>query len=104
MDRGTPEWFRFVAQQKSIIEARIAKYTNVDTLKKDMEEMERPSHYQNYKSNSVSPYLLEALERLHKGKYGICVVCTKQIPMQRLELVPGALSCVKCDSQKPRIN
>jgi RNA polymerase-binding transcription factor DksA len=37
----------------------------------------------------------EALQRIERGKYGRCVVCGKEIPAARLELVPETPYCVE---------
>lgn len=37
-----------------------------------------------------------ALERLEKGRYGICAQCGGQIPVHRLRIVPTAKLCVDC--------
>lgn len=37
-----------------------------------------------------------ALERIKKGKYGICEKCEKPIPKGRLEAYPQAELCAKC--------
>jgi RNA polymerase-binding transcription factor DksA len=37
----------------------------------------------------------EALGRLERGEYGRCIVCGKQIPEERLELVPETPYCVE---------
>lgn len=39
----------------------------------------------------------EALARLKKNKYGICVVCGKKINSKRLDVLPEALSCPNCN-------
>jgi len=44
-------------------------------------------------------YLKAALELLEKGLYGICVDCEEAIPPKRMDTVPGAIRCVKCQSQ-----
>jgi RNA polymerase-binding transcription factor DksA len=36
----------------------------------------------------------EAQERLAQGKYGICVVCGKEIPPERLDAVPETVRCI----------
>lgn len=36
-----------------------------------------------------------ALERLEGGIYGICEVCEKEIPIDRLEANPAAATCMK---------
>jgi RNA polymerase-binding transcription factor DksA len=37
----------------------------------------------------------EALQRLDRGAYGKCTVCGKEIPAERLELVPETPYCVE---------
>jgi RNA polymerase-binding transcription factor DksA len=37
----------------------------------------------------------EALQRLERGQYGRCVVCGREIPEARLELVPETPYCVE---------
>ena len=37
----------------------------------------------------------EARERLARGNYGKCVVCGRDIPAERLELVPETPYCVE---------
>lgn len=38
----------------------------------------------------------EALDRLARGEYGLCVECGEPIPLARLEAVPSARRCVEC--------
>jgi RNA polymerase-binding transcription factor DksA len=40
-----------------------------------------------------------AVDKIKKGRYGYCQKCGTTILMQRLELVPEALYCVKCESE-----
>jgi DnaK suppressor protein len=37
-----------------------------------------------------------ALERIEQGEYGICAGCEEAIPPKRLEALPWAVYCVKC--------
>ena len=37
----------------------------------------------------------EALARIERGEYGRCVVCGKQIPDERLDLVPETPYCIE---------
>ena len=39
-----------------------------------------------------------AMERLNKGIYGVCVVCGKEISIDRLKIVPHTNYCVPCKS------
>ncbi len=37
-----------------------------------------------------------ALARIHNGKYGYCLKCSKKIPEERLRAIPYAVLCVDC--------
>ncbi len=37
-----------------------------------------------------------ALVRMDAGTYGVCARCGREIPAERLEIRPGALTCVAC--------
>jgi DnaK suppressor protein len=38
----------------------------------------------------------EAIQRIQKGRFGICEMCQGKIPKARLEIIPYARFCVKC--------
>ncbi len=38
----------------------------------------------------------EAISRFHQGSYGACESCEKPIPLARLEALPYATLCIKC--------
>lgn len=40
--------------------------------------------------------IIDALERMKNGAYGICVNCNKEIPLERLKANPAAKTCIKC--------
>src|SRR5690348_5240498 len=40
-----------------------------------------------------------ALEKIDGGTYGICAGCKQAIPPRRLEVLPFATHCVKCQSE-----
>ncbi len=42
----------------------------------------------------------EALEKIEKGAYGICEVCGEEIPDARLEAVPTAALCFRCQQER----
>lgn len=44
----------------------------------------------------------EALKRLEHDQFGVCEVCDKTIPVERLEAVPFARMCVPCQSVAER--
>jgi len=41
----------------------------------------------------------DALDQIDRGQYGICELCGKEIPLERLKAVPYALSCVQCQEK-----
>lgn len=45
-----------------------------------------------------------ALDRIHQGKYGRCLKCGKEIPTERLEVLPWAPMCIQCASAEERRN
>ena len=45
-----------------------------------------------------------ALDRINQGTYGRCVKCGKEIPQERLEVLPYALMCITCASAQERKN
>ena len=95
-----PWWDAFIEKQKQLILKRIAKYTSKKTLKEDLIETGTISGYQSYKSREVVPPLSKALEKIGHGTYGDCDFCKKEISLGRLEIVPGALTCVPCDQKR----
>ena len=40
--------------------------------------------------------LLQALQRIEDGEYGLCVGCGQQIPLARLQVMPATRTCVGC--------
>ena len=43
-----------------------------------------------------------AIARMDGGVYGICVRCGKPVPRKRLEILPFARRCLKCEGEKER--
>ena len=41
----------------------------------------------------------QTLVRIRGGRYGICEGCSKPIPASRLEILPYAARCVKCEDK-----
>jgi DnaK suppressor protein len=46
--------------------------------------------------------VLDALDRLEHGSYGMCVGCGRPVPEGRLEARPEAARCVSCQSKLDR--
>lgn len=40
--------------------------------------------------------ILDALERMEKGAYGVCENCQKEIDLERLRANPSARTCLDC--------
>lgn len=49
--------------------------------------------------NDKARQIKKALERVKKGKYGICEVCKKMIDTDRLSIFPEATKCVSCEKK-----
>lgn len=45
-----------------------------------------------------------ALDRINQNTYGLCLKCGKEIPQERLEVLPYALMCISCASEEERKN
>jgi DnaK suppressor protein len=45
--------------------------------------------------------VIEALEKMEKGTYGICAECSEAIEIDRLRANPSARRCIKCKNQAP---
>jgi len=41
-------------------------------------------------------HLDQALARIEEGVYGICLICHKEIPRERLKIVPHTQHCAPC--------
>ena len=41
-----------------------------------------------------------ALQKINDNTYGVCEDCGANIPIERLEVIPYALYCVKCEEKR----
>ncbi len=41
-----------------------------------------------------------AIELIREGSYGICEICERQIPIERLKVLPFAPTCVDCQRKR----
>ena len=46
--------------------------------------------------------LTQALERMQQGTFGECIECGGEIELKRLEAIPWARYCVKCQGARER--
>ncbi len=44
----------------------------------------------------------EALDRIDRGEYGVCVECEKTVQIGRLDAVPWARHCIQCQELQDR--
>ena len=58
-------------------------------------------HSMNINARMLSE-VREALERLGKGEYGMCEDCEESISPRRLQAIPWARTCVKCQEARDR--
>lgn len=42
----------------------------------------------------------DALDRLKKGTYGLCVSCQEEVQAKRLDAVPWARHCIECQEKQ----
>jgi DnaK suppressor protein len=53
-------------------------------------------------STQILSDIREALSRLDKSEYGVCEDCEESIPPRRLDAIPWARVCVKCQETRDR--
>lgn len=44
-----------------------------------------------------------ALERMHDGHYGVCEHCSQNIPLARLQALPYATLCIRCQREAEKL-
>ena len=62
--------------------AEVAMYSDMLSLEKNLEKRVRD--------------VRDALERIKKGKYGVCKYCKREIQEKRLEARPVSSACIEC--------
>ena len=61
----------------------------------DSYEREKGYHFINRETDYYK-FLVQALERIEDGSFGVCVICKDLIPEERMMEVPNATKCVDC--------
>lgn len=59
-------------------------------------ESESPRSAGSSRSHPRLLAVLEALDRIAAGTYGVCTRCRSPIPFGRLEVIPETGTCVRC--------
>ncbi|MGI2328584.1 TraR/DksA C4-type zinc finger protein [Planococcus sp. YIM B11945] len=66
----------------------------------DLFDMERGLAITQFKEEEIDD-TKAALAAIEAGTYGTCTVCGKEIPYERLEAMPTALTCIDHANQEP---
>ena len=67
----------------------------------DHQEMEN-AYYMMQREDSFIKYLDKALGMIEDGTFGVCIICNKLIPKERLMEVPHSNKCVTCKERNKR--
>lgn len=72
----------------------LSDYTDIASWFTDQQMIENIGQ----KSANRLKQIKSALIRIEEGKYGRCIKCKKEIPIDRLKAIPYALKCIECQS------
>ena len=82
------------------------KARDLDSAATDTEAEEQFEHARivaiKEELNNKARQIKKALERVKKGKYGICEDCGKMIDTDRLAIFPEATKCVNCEKKREK--
>jgi DnaK suppressor protein len=89
------------------LDDRLAKITHdvKEPLDKDLEEQATQAENDEVLDNlgnaarTEIEMVKQALARIDKGQYGLCLVCGQPISKERLKAIPYSSMCIKCASQ-----
>lgn len=112
MDKKKTEYYkkRLVAQQEELL--RVVTKSERDGREADEEATQDIADkaansytkeflfHQSDENRRVLQMVDEALERLKKNIYGLCVACQKEVQAKRLEAVPWARHCIECQEKQ----
>ena len=117
MDNAKLEYFKDMLLQKRNALTGIVQRTEdygreKDQNSQDITDMAVESYTRDFlfgKSagdRRILRHIEDALARIDERIYGVCANCENEIPLRRLEAVPWADLCVKCQEQleKGRLN
>ena len=84
-------------------EAREGVTKHADPADQAASEYERQSLvHQAASARQMLKNLTQALERMQQGSFGECAECGGDIELKRLEAIPWARYCVKCQEARER--
>ena len=105
-----------LTSRKKALEAKLDDALRTSTLREDLDIEYQADTIDEMRSGISRDVTIEqlnqqtrlgreirsALEKLNSGGYGICEECEKPISWRRLDAVPWAPLCVKCQARKER--
>ena len=84
-------------------EAREGAVKHADPADQAASEYERQSLvHQAASARQMLKNLTQALERVRQGTFGECIECGGDIELKRLEAIPWARYCVRCQEARER--
>ena len=91
--------FPYLAEETKAIEPSVSlgRLTRMEAISE-----KGVNEYVLAQSKQTLQRLNNALDRMEKGTYGLCMKCKQEIPIGRLRLVPEAVVCVSCSSKSKR--
>jgi DnaK suppressor protein len=85
-------------------EARESAVKHADPADQAASEYERQSLvHQAASARQMLKNLTQALERVRQGTFGECIECGGDIELKRLEAIPWARYCVRCQETRERV-
>lgn len=100
----------YVATRDMLLRERRAILSRIENLEHDTDSLELdtdgvpPTGFERGQAltamlDSRLADIDNALSRLDLGTYGVCAGCSEQIPPRRLQALPFATLCVRCQSE-----
>ena len=102
VQRRAALWRTLISQQDGIATKEDSVGDRIDGAV-DCEQDELSSQLAAVESRELAA-IDEALERIRDGLYGICDDCDKPIPVVRLQALPYATRCLKCQREEERFS
>lgn len=94
---------QFIAKQKSLIEEWLREATDPQKIKDQSQSLGGEiDRLDLERRNRVIEKLNLALQTIEHGRYGTCLDCETAIPQARLEAVPHAVRCIRCQAKKEK--
>jgi DnaK suppressor protein len=108
-----PEFYRLLLERTNeILPREISARANLDEQvmgspgdEADVSVLDTSADYFSKLANSHQRELIEireAVDRMHRGVYGVCESCEQPISVERLKKMPAARLCIDCQAQVER--